>query len=66
MLRHFLPPLARPRDREYINQYDVLSYAGAFENDAFLLFAERIEGSLGTAQPPSRLIVLLREQDVEA
>jgi septum formation protein len=58
-------------DREiekYINKYDVLSYAGAFENDAVLLFAERIEGSynLGTALPPSRLIVLLREQGVEA
>jgi len=57
-------------DREieqYINKYDVLSYAGAFENDAVLLFADRISGSynLGTALPPSRLIVLLREQGVE-
>jgi septum formation protein len=51
----------------YIDRYDVLSYAGAFENDAVLLFAERIAGSynLGTALPPSRLIVLLREQGVE-
>ena len=54
-------------DREierYIDKYDVLSYAGAFENDAVLLFAHRVEGSynLGTALPPSRLIVLLREQ----
>jgi len=56
-------------DREierYVEKYDVLSYAGAFENDAVLLFAERISGSynLGTALPPSRLIVLLREQGV--
>jgi len=57
-------------DREiedYIKKHDVLSYAGAFENDAVLLFADRIAGSynLGTALPPSRLIVLLREQGVE-
>lgn len=57
-------------DREiqnYIDKYDVLSYAGAFENDAVLLFADRIAGSYntGTALPPSRLIVLLREQGVE-
>jgi predicted house-cleaning NTP pyrophosphatase (Maf/HAM1 superfamily) len=41
--------------------------AGAFENDAVLLFADRIAGSynVGTALPPSRLIVLLREQGVE-
>jgi hypothetical protein len=39
----------------------------AFENDAVLLFADRIAGSsnLGTALPPSRLIVLLREQGIE-
>jgi MAF protein len=51
----------------YIGKYDVLNYAGAFENDAVLLFADRISGSynLGTALPPSRLAVLLREQGVE-
>ena len=41
-------------DREigqYINKYDVLSYAGAFENDAVLLFADRISGSYTWAQP---------------
>lgn len=57
-------------DREierYVGKYDVLNYAGAFENDAVLLFADRIAGSynLGTALPPSRLILLLREQGVE-
>jgi septum formation protein len=51
----------------YVEKYDVLSYAGAFENDAVLLFADCISGSynLGTALPPSRLTVLLREQGVE-
>ncbi|HLV86380.1 MAG TPA: Maf family nucleotide pyrophosphatase [Candidatus Sulfotelmatobacter sp.] len=51
----------------YVKKYDVLSYAGAFENDAVALFSNRIEGSynLGTALPPSRLIVLLREQGVD-
>lgn len=56
-------------DREiqhYVDKYDVLNYAGAFENDAVLLFADHIAGSynLGTALAPSRLIVLLREQGV--
>lgn len=57
-------------DREieaYINQYDVLKYAGAFESDAVLKFAERISGSYNfvTALPVSRLIVFLRAQGVE-
>lgn len=62
----FRPLLAHEIHR-YVDKYDVLSYAGAFENDAVALFAERVEGSynLGTALPPSRLIVLLREQGVE-
>jgi MAF protein len=62
----FRPLLDREIDR-YLEKYDVLSFAGAFENDAVLLFADRICGSynLGTALPPSRLIVLLREQGVE-
>ena len=48
-------------DREieqYIRKHDVLSYAGAFENDAVLLFADRISGSCTWAprcsQPPDR------------
>jgi len=50
-----------------LSKYDVLNYAGAFEHDAILLFADQIRGSynLGTALPPSRLLVLLREQGVE-
>jgi septum formation protein len=62
----FFRPLLDREIQNYIDKYDVLSYAGAFENDAVLLFAEKISGSynLGTALPPSRLIVLLREQGV--
>ncbi len=60
-------PLLDREIQKYVNKYDVLNYAGAFENDAVLLFADRISGSynLGTALPPSRLITLLREQGVE-
>lgn len=63
----FFRPLFDREIDQYVNKYDVLNYAGAFENDAVLLFADRIVGSynLGTALPPSRLIVLLREQGVD-
>jgi septum formation protein len=52
--------------QEYVNRYDVLRYAGAFESDAVLRFAERICGSYNfvTAVPVSRLIVFLREHGV--
>jgi septum formation protein len=51
----------------YIREYDVLRFAGAFESDAVLKFAERISGSYNfvTALPVSRLIVFLRELGVE-
>lgn len=51
----------------YIGKYDVLRYAGAFECDAVLLFADRIAGSYNfvTALPVSRLIVFLREVGVD-
>jgi len=44
-----------------------LNYAGAFESDAVLKFADRVSGAvnIGTALPVSRLIGLLREQGVE-
>lgn len=60
-------PLLDREIEQYVDKYDVLNYAGAFENDAVLMFADRIAGSynLGTALPPSRLIVLLREQGVD-
>jgi septum formation protein len=51
----------------YISKYAVLSYAGAFESDAVLQFAERISGSYNfvTALPVSRLIVFLRAQGID-
>ena len=63
----FFRPLVEREIQQYISKYDVLSYAGAFENDAVLMFADRIAGSynLGTALPPSRLILMLRAQGVE-
>jgi septum formation protein len=63
----FFRPLLDREIEQYVKKYDVLNYAGAFENDAVMLFADRIAGSynLGTALPPSRLIVLLREQGVD-
>jgi len=53
--------------QEYIAKYPVTNFAGAFESDAVLKFAERIEGSYNfvTALPVSRLIVFLRAQGVE-
>jgi septum formation protein len=51
----------------YIQKYEVLRYAGAFESDAVLKFAEKISGSYNfvTALPVSRLIVFLRAQGVQ-
>jgi len=62
----FRPLMAR-EIREYIRKYSVLNYAGAFESDAVLLFADRISGSYNfvTALPVSRLIVFLRAQGVD-
>jgi len=53
--------------QDYIYKYQVMSYAGAFESDAVLLFAERISGSYNfvTALPVSRLIVFLRVQGID-
>jgi septum formation protein len=60
-------PLVEREIQEYIRKYDVLRFAGAFESDAVLKFAERISGSYNfvTALPVSRLIVFLRELGVE-
>jgi septum formation protein len=57
-------------DREiddYIRKYDVLKFAGAFEGDGVLRFAEQISGSYNFifALPVSRLIVFLRDQGVQ-
>ena len=55
-------PLVETEIQSYIRKYSVLNYAGAFESDAVLLFADRISGSYNfvTALPVSRLVVFLR------
>jgi septum formation protein len=60
-------PLIEREIQAYIGKYDVLRYAGAFESDAVLRFAERISGSYNfvTAIPVSRLIVFLRAQGID-
>jgi septum formation protein len=60
-------PLLEREIEAYVNSYAVLNYAGAFESDAVLKFADRISGSYNfvTALPVSRLIVMLREQGVD-
>ncbi len=57
-------------DREildYIGRYPVMSFAGAFEGDGVLRFADSVSGSYNfiTALPVSRLAVFLREQGVD-
>jgi septum formation protein len=53
--------------RDYIARYPVLRFAGAFEGDGVLRFADSVSGSYNfvTALPVSRLAVFLREQGVE-
>lgn len=53
--------------RNYVSRYPVLRFAGAFEGDGVLRFAESVSGSYNfiTALPVSRLAVFLREQGVE-
>ena len=60
-------PLLEREIREYIAKYAVLNYAGAFESDAVLRFAERISGSYNfvNALPVSRLVIFLRAQGVD-
>jgi len=60
-------PLVEREIQDYVGRYPVLSFAGAFESDAVLRFAEKISGSYNfvTALPVSRLVVFLREQGVE-
>jgi len=60
-------PLVEREIQEYIRKYAVMNFAGAFESDAVLRFADRISGSYNfvTALPVSRLIVFLRAQGVD-
>jgi predicted house-cleaning NTP pyrophosphatase (Maf/HAM1 superfamily) len=53
--------------RDYVNRYPGLRFAGAFEGDGVLRFADSVSGSCNfvTALPVSQLAVFLREQGVE-
>jgi septum formation protein len=53
--------------RDYVSKYPVLRFAGAFEGEGVLRFAESVSGSFNfiTALPVSRLAVFLREQGIE-
>ena len=59
--------LAEREIRDYVSRYPVLRFAGAFEGDGVLRFADSVSGSYNfiTAIPVSRLAVFLREQGVE-
>lgn len=54
--------------RDYVEKYPVLRFAGAFEGDGVLRFADSVSGSYNfiTAMPVGRLAVFLREQGVDA
>jgi septum formation protein len=60
-------PLLEREIQRYIQEYPVLNFAGAFEDNAVLKFADRVSGSpnIGTAVPVSRLTAMLRAQGVE-
>jgi septum formation protein len=53
--------------RDYVWRYPVLRFAGAFEGEGVLRFAESVSGCYNfmTGMPVSRLAVFLREQGVE-
>jgi septum formation protein len=60
-------PLIDHEIRDYVSRHPVLQYAGAFDGDGVLRFAESICGSCNifTAMPVSKLAVFLREQGVD-
>ncbi len=60
-------PLLEREIQKYVREYPVTNFAGAFEDEAVLKFADRVSGSpnVGTAMPVSRLILMLREIGVE-
>lgn len=59
--------LAELEIRDCISRYPVLRFAGAFEGDGVLRFADSVSGSYNfvTAMPVSRLAVFLRELGVQ-
>ena len=60
-------PLLEREIQKYVRAYPVMNFAGAFENEAVLKFADRVVGSpnIGTAMPAGRLTMMLREIGVE-
>jgi septum formation protein len=60
-------PLLEREIRDYVSRYPVRRFAGAFEGDGVLRFADSVSGSYNfmTSIPVSRLAVFLREQGVE-
>jgi len=60
-------PLTEGEILDYIAKYPVTNFAGAFEGEGVLRFAERVSGSYNfiTALPVSRLAVFLRDLGFE-
>lgn len=60
-------PLIEREIRDYVRRHPVLQFAGAFDGDGVLRFAESICGSCNifTAMPVSKLAVFLRELGVD-
>ena len=60
-------PLLEREIQKYIHEYPVMNFAGAFEDEAVLKFADCVSGSpnIGTAMPVGRLTLMLREIGVE-
>ena len=60
-------PLVEREIRDYVRRHPVLQFAGAFDGDGVLRFAESICGSCNifTALPVSKLAVFLRELGVD-
>jgi septum formation protein len=60
-------PLVEREIQDYVRRHPVLQYAGAFDGDGVLRFAESICGSCNifTAMPVSKLAVFLREQGLD-
>jgi len=54
-------------NRDYVSRYPVVRFAGAFEGDGVLRFADSVSGGYNfiTVMPVSRLAVFLREMGVE-
>jgi predicted house-cleaning NTP pyrophosphatase (Maf/HAM1 superfamily) len=53
--------------RDYVGKHAVLRFAGAFDSEGVLLFAESVSGCYNfmTGMPVSRLVLFLRGQGVE-